>query len=260
MNWNDIDLILDCSTSIHRLIPCNASHIQSRFAPDAYGIPGFDIQSTCLGFIVGMNVANALIGSGQYRNILLTCSERPLSAANWNEPESAALLGDAAAAVILKPRENSSSKIYYAHETWSEHLEVCRVNGGNPDLPPYTYTPELDSEYRFHMDGRAVFKAAYKLLPPMFNRLVVESGINRDELHLIPHQASPKANALVCRALKIREERFYGDITHHGNLVAASIPVVLHHCLQNKLIPKNSPVMLLGTSAGYSQAGLIFQL
>jgi 3-oxoacyl-[acyl-carrier-protein] synthase-3 len=96
--WSDIDLILDCSTSRHRPIPCNAAHVQAMFGPAAQGIPCFDIQTTCLGFIVALRVAGGLMQSGTYRHILIACSEAPLAGVDWHEPEVAPLFGDAAAA------------------------------------------------------------------------------------------------------------------------------------------------------------------
>ena len=105
LRWPEIDLILDCSTSRHRPIPCNAVHVQALFGADAQGIPCFDVQSTCLGFIVALHVANGLMRSGTYRHILISCSEAPLAAVNWREAESAALFGDGAAAFILKRSE-----------------------------------------------------------------------------------------------------------------------------------------------------------
>jgi 3-oxoacyl-[acyl-carrier-protein] synthase-3 len=46
LKWSEIDLIIDCSTTRIRPIPCNAVYIQSSFSKEASGIPCFDIEST----------------------------------------------------------------------------------------------------------------------------------------------------------------------------------------------------------------------
>ena len=106
VEWSDIDLILDCSTSRYRPIPCNAIHVQSMCAGAAQSIPCFDIQTTCLGFIVAVHVANSLMQTGGYRHILITCSEAALAGVDWGDPESASIFGDAAVAFVLKFRES----------------------------------------------------------------------------------------------------------------------------------------------------------
>ena len=258
MKWSDIDLVIDCSTTIHRLIPCNGAHIQAAFGNEAAGIPAFDVQSTCLGFIVGLNVANAFFATGVYRSIMLVCSETPSLAANPHEPESAALLGDAAVAVILRHRNDSEKPFFFAHETWGEYLDTCIIEGGATAIPSYDYTPDKFDAFRFHMDGPAVFKAAIKRLPPMVRRLFEQANINPSDLCVLPHQASPKANELIRRMLKFTPEQYHGGVVEHGNLVAAGIPVLLHRVREERLFSQNQPIMLLGTSAGYSQAALIF--
>jgi len=62
----------------------------------------------------------------------------------------------------------------------------------------------------------------------------------------------------MARRLEIPAERFHATIAQHGNLVAASIPFVLHEVRQQK--PRGTRVMLAGTAAGYTQAVCIFTL
>ena len=62
--WSDVDLILDGSTCRHQPIPCNAAVIQQHIGRDAAGIACMDVQSTCLVFIVALQVVNALFGTG----------------------------------------------------------------------------------------------------------------------------------------------------------------------------------------------------
>ena len=183
-----------------------------------------------------------------------------IPAADWNQPECAALLGDGAAAALLTPHPADSTLMHFLHETWSEHIDTCRVNGGATLLPSYDYTSNRKADYLFQMNGPAVFKAALQKLSPMVNQLIDASEHDRSQLHVIPHQASPKANKMVCHTMKMNRDRFYGGIAEHGNLAAAGIPLVLDRCRKETRILRDEVVMLLGTSAGYSQAALIFQM
>jgi 3-oxoacyl-[acyl-carrier-protein] synthase-3 len=257
--WGDVDLILDGSTCRYQPVPCNAAIVQSRLGAAARGIPCFDVQSTCLGFLAALHVANSLLASGAYRHIVIVCAEAGLLSVNWKEAESACLMGDGAAAVVLRRAERRPT-YFHAQETFAEYIDACEVRGGAHRLPGFQYRPEYDAEYRFHMDGPRAFRAARKHLPPLVERLLQQAGLDRSALHVVPHQASPHALEAVRRCLDFTPERFHNRVARMGNVSAAGIPIVLHQCRKEGLIARGDRVLLLGTSAGYSQAGLIFEV
>jgi 3-oxoacyl-[acyl-carrier-protein] synthase III len=259
VTWADVDLILDGSTCRHQPIPCNAAIVQAHIGASAHGIPCIDVQSTCLGFIAALHIANSLLASGAYRHIAIVCAEAGLLGVNWKEVESACLMGDGAAAAVLR-RAEPRPTYFQAHETFAQYLDTCEIRGGGHRLPPSQYYPGNDAEFRFHMDGPRVFRVALKHLPPLVDRLVDQAGLPRKELHVVPHQASPHAVEAMRRKLDLNPGRFHDRVAAMGNLSAASIPTVFHQCRQEGLIQRGDNVLLLGTSAGYSQAGLIFQV
>ncbi len=259
VEWSDIDLVIDASNCRHQPIPCNAAYLMQFAGAAAAGIACMDVQSTCLGFIVALNVANALFGTGTYRHILIVCSEQALLGVDWDEPESACLMGDGAAAVVLRQTEGREG-YFFAHETFAQHVDVCQIRGGGHVLPVTTYTPETESNFLFHMDGPQLLRVASKHLPRMTEALLGAAGLAPGDVHVIPHQAAPKALGLVRRLLRFRAERFHNRVAQMGNLIAASIPAVLHQCRAEGVIGPGDAVLLLGTSAGYSQAGLIFRM
>lgn len=261
--WSDVDLLIDCSTTRIRPIPCNAAHHLASFGEHTRGIACFDIQSTCLGFLVALNTANALIGTGAYRHIILVASECAMQGINWDQPESAALLGDGAAAVVLKPAPGLGNLVMM-HQTYTEHIDLCKVDGGAHNLLPFEYTAERHAEYLFDMNGPAVFRLALSKLPTMARAAISELlaipdiSTSFEELHVIPHQASPRALVSVRTLLGSSEERFHTVVRETGNMAAASLPFTLDWCLKSARMPPGTPCMLLGTSAGYAQAALIF--
>ena len=68
-------------------------------------------------FSFAFHTASGLIESKQYKKILIVSSDRGSIGRNFNETESAALLGDAKFTIILEP-SNSSYVIDYKMETW----------------------------------------------------------------------------------------------------------------------------------------------
>jgi 3-oxoacyl-[acyl-carrier-protein] synthase-3 len=105
------------------------------------------------------------------------------------------------------------------------------------------------------MDGPSLHRVASKLLPPLVERVVAASGRRMDDLHVVPHQASGPSVEAMIRRLRLPRERTHVSLAEHGNMVAASIPYALHRA--GERIPAGSPLLLLGTAAGYAQAAMV---
>jgi len=261
IDWGQVDCIIDCSTCQFRPIPCNAAHYQAVFADAAKNISCFDIQSTCLGSILAIRSINGLFASGDYRTAVLVASESSLAGVNWEQPESASLCGDGAAAIVLQ-RAEPENAMASCHETHAEHIELCKVDGGGFKLPLFDYTPQRRSEFLFDMDGPGLFRVARKLLPPMVKSIMAEMHDEISEVnnfHIIPHQASPKAVEYVRRLFGFREDRYHVAVQETGNMIAASIPSMIDRTRRSGQIQPGDWVMPLGTSAGYSQAAMLFR-
>lgn len=255
-----IDLILDASTAIHRPIPCNAAHVQAALPADLQGVPCFDVHSTCLGFVVALNVANSFFAAEAYRTIAIVCSEENLVAVNWQEPESACVVGDGAAAAILTRRDEALEGYAFRHQTWSEHLDLCKVEAGGHVHPPFAYTPDDDAKFRFTMDGRRLMRLAAERLPPMTDELFAAARVDRERTIAAPHQASPKAQEVIRRLLGFPPERFLSGVEEFGNVASAGMLLALDRGMRTGRVKRGDRTLLLGTSAGYSQAGLLFTL
>jgi 3-oxoacyl-[acyl-carrier-protein] synthase-3 len=253
----DIDLIIDASLSIQQPIPCNAALVQKALGPDAKGIACFDVHSSCLGFLAALNVVNGLFAAGGAHRALVVCAETPLVGVNWDEPESACLMGDGAAAFVLEAAERSN-KCGIIFETYSEGARLCEVLGGGHRMPPHHFTDAQKNAYLFHMDGKAVHRFASLHFPPLLERALAMTGYQLDQLNVVPHQASGPALEFMRRRLGLVAERFHVSIADHGNMVAAGIPYVLDGV--RRRLPRGSPIMALGTAAGYTQAAAIFEL
>ncbi|MBD2310733.1 beta-ketoacyl-ACP synthase III [Desertifilum sp. FACHB-1129] len=260
LSINEIDCIICTSGIPEQAIPCTAALIQKHLGAGDSGIPAFDINSTCLSFLTGLDMVSYLIAAGRYSRVLLVASEIAMGL-DWNDKESCTLFGDgAAAAIVAKTEETDTSRILASNlETYSKgaHLTECQGGGNKHHPQEYASHPET---FLFRMDGRGVYRLASERLPGFFAGLLQASGLRMADLQLvIPHQASLMAMRLLRKQLDIPEEKLMVIAHNHGNTIAASVPMALHEAIAQGKLQRGDRCMLLGTSAGFSVGGIVLE-
>jgi 3-oxoacyl-[acyl-carrier-protein] synthase-3 len=263
---SDIDLILAAGATPEQLIPTNAVLIHKALGAPAH-VGTMDLDSTCLSFISGMEVASALLASGIKKRILLINSELGSSGINPSHLESAGLFGDAATCFILeRGNEHSPRLVGSRFATYSEHSELCMLEGGGSKLPGFEFSQTDRDRYFFNMQGTKLFKMALTFLPEFVNRFLNDYNINMQSVDVvIPHQASASAVELIRQKLEIPKDRLVNILTDYGNCISASLPMALAGCLGEKVkgchqkIKAGDKVLLVGTGAGLTLGVALLQ-
>jgi 3-oxoacyl-[acyl-carrier-protein] synthase-3 len=224
------------------------------------GIPSVSVHASCLSFLVALNNAAALVAAGACRRVLVVSAERGSHGRNMTEPESAALLGDGAAAAILEatPKGEGSELLGFRMGTWPKGAALTEVRGfGQRAHPNDPRTRPEDN--LFTMDGLGVYKMAVRRLPGLVRRLLADCGLGVEDVDwLVPHQASGPGVEFFPR-LGFPPERTVNIVAEYGNCVAASIPMALAHLAASGRLRRGQRVLLLGTGAGLSVAGAVLR-
>jgi 3-oxoacyl-[acyl-carrier-protein] synthase-3 len=256
----DIDLILNASGTQAQAVPDGAPFLQKELGLAYSGIACFSIHATCLSFVVGLQTAASLIHSGTYRRILLVSSDISSCGLNFNEAESAALLGDGAAAVVLEatPDGESAGISAFRMETYSIGADLTELRGGgsrkHPNHPETTPEDNL-----FSMKGIQVLKMAQQYLPNFLELL--RPGLSTSMAgvsYIIPHQAS-RAALLVMGKTGWDMAKVGMTLEKYGNCVSASIPLTLYDAQRKGAFKRGDEILLVGTGAGLSLGGMILQ-
>ncbi|MFN3429756.1 MAG: beta-ketoacyl-ACP synthase III [Candidatus Sericytochromatia bacterium] len=266
LTFADIDCLVCVSGSPEQAIPCTAALIQKAMGQADSGTPAFDINSTCLSFLTGLDTMSYLVEAGRYRRVLLVSAEISSVALDWREKESATILGDAAvAAVITRSEAHEPSQILASRmETYSSGSELTQTRGGGTRFHPRkvggTLEAFIDDYGVFEMDGKSVFKLSAHMLPAFIQRMLEPVGEDLATVKLVvPHQASMMALYLMQRRLGLSDDRWMVIARDYGNTIAASIPLALHEAVRTGRIERGDKVMLLGTSAGFSMGALLMR-
>ncbi|MFH1530644.1 MAG: 3-oxoacyl-[acyl-carrier-protein] synthase III C-terminal domain-containing protein [Pseudomonadota bacterium] len=251
----DLDLIINGSGTQEQAIPDGGPLIQRHLGLEGTGIPAFSTHSTCLSFLVGLNVAANFLASGQYGTILVTAGDIASHALNPREPEAFMLFGDAAAAVVVTrtPAGETSGMSSYVYRTFGEGAYHTAVMGGGTRRHPHM--PETRPEDNlFHMDGKAVYLMAVEHGPrtlAMVRPSLLTEGLGGIKA-VVPHQASGLALDAMTSRLQWPAERIAVTIDKLGNTIGASIPVTLVEARDRGMFDRGDEIMLFGTGAGLS--------
>ncbi len=257
---DDLDTIVAVSGTTQQPIPCTAALIANHLGI-CDGITTFDINATCLGFLVGLDLLTNQLNIKKDQTVALIASEISSIGLNWEQKESASLFGDGAAAVIISSKKSEASKILASHfETYPEGASLCQIQGGSTKLHAKFHSTNNQSDYLFDMQGTSLFKLVMKKTPDFLKKLLAQANLKLEDIDMvIPHQASLSGLTLLRKRLGIPEEKFFIHVQEIGNTIAASIPIALHDAQQQGRIKRGDKVLLIGSSAGVSIGAIILE-
>ena len=102
MAAESLDLILFCAAVGRQPIPSTAPLIKGLLGIEARSVAAYDVNATCLGALVAMDVADMHIRTGRAQRVLVVSSEIASRGLPWaDDPATAGLFGDGAGAIVL---------------------------------------------------------------------------------------------------------------------------------------------------------------
>ncbi|WP_417701776.1 3-oxoacyl-[acyl-carrier-protein] synthase III C-terminal domain-containing protein [Pseudomonas sp.] len=260
---DQLDCVIAASGTMDQGMPCNAALVHRELGLGASGIPAFDINASCLGFIVALDQLSWALVAGRYRRVLLVCADIASCGLDWQQLHSAAIFGDGAAAMVLgRDGDGLRLNILAAQlRTYSEGAELCQIEAGGSRHHPSRGDEHFAALSRFTMRGKAVFRLASTHLPGFVQSLLDEARLQRTQIdRVIPHQASHLAMQHLRKRLGFSAEQVIDIFADYGNQVAASLPTALDIGLRDGRVRAGQRVLLLGTGAGLSLGGMLLEL
>lgn len=252
LDTQDIDLVLNASGTPMQAIPDGGALIAAELG--LRGGFGYSLHGTCISFLPALREAALLLDKGMAKHILIVSTEGGSRGLNFAQPESALLIGDAAAAVVVRkpsnPRLGITASSFKTDTRGVKHAEI-RGFGSRKKVTEFA---EHVEDYTFDMKGLQLLKHALVRFPPFLEGLEPGLSTSANGLdRIVPHQTSSAGMEMM--------SRFWGwdkmtvTLAHVGNTIAASIPLAYHRAD----IKPGERVLLVGTGAGTHYAGVILQ-
>jgi 3-oxoacyl-[acyl-carrier-protein] synthase III len=255
----DIDCVVSASATMDQGMPCNAALIYREIGASDRAVPAFDVNASCLGFLVAMETLSWPIAAGRYERVLVVAADIASCALNWDDLGASAIFGDGAAAAVLGPGD--ASRILHSEiRTYPQGAHLCEIPAGGSRYHPSRMDEPLEPYITFRMNGKGVFKLASAHLPQFLNDVLAGAGVTLDDIDwVVPHQASRLALDHVCARLGFRDGCVIDVFSELGNQVAASLPTALDRAVRDGRVRRGDTLLLLGTGAGLTLGAMVLQ-
>ena len=253
---DDVDCIIYATLSPDKAFPGDGVLVQAKLDIPA-GVPAFDIRNQCSGFLYGLQMANAFIRQGVYKNVLLIGSEVHSSGLEFADRgrDVSVIFGDGSAAAVLGASDDNERGVLgitlHADGRFAEVLETSYPSSA---LNPRVTKEMLDTGAQYpKMQGKLVFKNAVQRMPEAVSKVLAEHNAQPKDIKLlIPHQANLRISEMVQRRLKLRDDQVFNNIQKYGNTTAASIPLALDEAIKEGRLDKGDLLVLTAFGAGFT--------
>lgn len=257
----DPDLLIFASASQDLIEPATSHIVAAKLGLDC---PVMDIKNACNSVINAMQVAEALIASGQYRRVLIASGEQPSHGVRWKLKDHEQFIrsfpgytmSDGGAAVVLEATDDPGTGILdSSFLAVSRHWDVGTLPTGGSMNPR-----DVDRAY-FDMDGHALQEAFLELGPQPVLDLLEKNRLAWDDFDLVAiHQVALPYLPPIFERLGVADDKSVITIADHGNLASVTLPLQLVEARRAGKIAPGSLVLLIGLAGGISLGLMVVRM
>lgn len=251
----EIELIIGATLTPDYLCPTLACSVQKELG--LKGVPAFDMNAACTGFVYALNTAQQYIENGAYKYILIVAAEALSRVTDYQDRKTCVLFGDGAGAAVVGRVEDGTGIMGYvtgAHGELGHNLTI-----------PCLYSTEEDLAKRNEgkkqvvwMDGSEVFTFAARIMAEATLRVVTDARLSVGDLdYIFPHQANARIIQNAVKRMRYPIEKVYSNLERTGNISAASIPVCLDEASKAGMLKKGDRIVLVAFGGGLTYGALL---
>jgi 3-oxoacyl-[acyl-carrier-protein] synthase-3 len=254
------DFLLFCTQTPDYKLPSSACLLQSRTQlPKACGC--LDVNLACSGFIYCLMLAEGLLKSGTAKQVLLVNGDTYTHYIHPKDQVCRPIFGDGAAATLLQNLPAGGITGFSFGSDGDQALRMFLPAGGERRRefrdPNVQDTAPSDPEY-LRMDGPEIYNFTLQVVPRVVSETLAKAGCVLGDIdYFVFHQANAFMLESLRRKLGIPREKFVIEMAETGNLVSASIPVVLATMRQDGRIKAGTRTLLCGFGVGLSWAACV---
>ena len=261
INPSNIDVLIFCSVCRDFLEPASSTLVHNNLKLKA-SCQNFDLSNACLGMISGIEIAAAMIQSGQAQKALLVSGEigypllketikklqnKNISKEVFKEQFSSLTIGSGASAIVISSKKNLKNKF----------LKIC----SSRTLCHTNYNSLCQGNYQnegVHQEGPLMGTQAQKLLEKgiilakqCWDQFLQTCRWGHHQFNKVyHHQVGSAHTKKLYAALKLKLEQTYQTFPFLGNCGSASLPITLAMAKEKNHLQPKDKIALLGIGSG----------
>jgi 3-oxoacyl-[acyl-carrier-protein] synthase III len=262
LSADDIDAIIFSTSSPDYQAPGSGILLQNKLG--AKKIPAYDIRNTSPGFLCALDLADGLIKTNRYKNVLTVCAEVHSTALDFTDRGRlmAVIFGDGAgAAIIQATNDDKGLKDFIMHSDGKDFNKLW-CEGPSSLRSPRVTKEQIDAGI-FHpkMDGRYVYEHAVKNMTAVVKELLIKNKMGIDDIDLfLFHQANKNILEVVRKNLNLDVSKTPSNLAKSGNTNSATIPILLDELWIDGKIHAGQKIILTSFGSGFSWGSCLIEL
>jgi 3-oxoacyl-[acyl-carrier-protein] synthase-3 len=256
---SEIDLLIVATVTPDHPMPATACIVQHRL-----GVPTqaacFDLNAACSGFIYGLDIACAMLGSGRHKKALVIGAEKLSSIVDWKDRGTCLLFGDGAGAVVVGMSAKPGIGLIGTRlGALGENTGLLQIPAGGSRTPTSPKSIARGDHF-IKMKGKEVFKLAVRLMEEAARDILEQHGLAANQIGLvIPHQANLRIIEAIAQYLELPVDRFFVNVDRYGNTSSASIPIALDEARLTGRIKPGELTLLVAFGAGLTYGSALIR-
>lgn len=255
----DIDLIIYGTITPDRTMPSAACTLQAKLGCGP--TMAFDVSAACSGFIYSLNLADAMIRTGQYKTALVVGAETLSRIVNFKDRETCILFGDGSGAFVLQAQEDNQPSRFHGFEMHANGVlgDLLSLEHGRSTNPLENEATTMNIPF-VHMKGREVFKSAVRAMGDSCASVLKAQGLTAEDVDwFIPHQANIRIIQAVGDYLGIDSNKVIVNIADTANTSSATIPIAFDQAVRDGRITRGQNVLFAAFGGGLTYGATVFR-
>jgi len=247
---SEIDALILATTTPDAAMPSTACIVQERL--NLRGVPAFDLNAACSGWLYAVSMAMGMIASGQARSVLTVAVDMQSQLLDPEERNALFIFGDAAGAAVISNRQ----KLGPGHRIHAISLgaDSSGLRLARREAPGYRVMNGCqDYDPWIRVEGPGMFRVATAAFAESMHLAAEMAHWSLDEVDwVVPHQANARILKAAAKRANLPEDRLYLNVDRVGNTSSASIPLSLVE--MEPRLKAGDKVILCAVGAGVTTA------
>jgi len=248
-----VDVVIAATSTADYVFPSLAAQIQ--FGAGLKHAGAFDVGAACAGFPYAINIASAMVVSGQAREVLVVGGESDDQGARLHRSFDVHSLRRRCG---CGARRAGNERSYIERSTYG-----CDGEGGK-----YLYRTSIRHDIAGHEDdtgllrqsGSDVYKWAVRRISESILEMLAAANLTASDVDwFVPHSANLRIVEALCTRTGIPRERTLTSIETYGNTSTASIPLALMPALDDGRVKRGDRILMYGFGGGLVHAGTLLR-